>query len=81
MNRNDDQLTGVIHVQKMRTEALEAMASDDQFAAFDALTPDEPIWAWRVTKRLLASLLYSLAAPRRENPSKPGIYLSEMAVK
>jgi hypothetical protein len=81
MNRNDYQLTGVIHVQKLRTEALEDLASQDRFATFDALTPDEPIWAWLVTKRLLAGLLHILTAPRHETPSRPGIYISEMAVK
>jgi len=81
MNSNDCQLAGLTHVQKLRTEALEELASEDRFAAFDALTPDEPLWAWLVTKRLLAGLLHLLTVPRRETPSKPGLYISEMVAK
>jgi hypothetical protein len=43
-------LPGMAYMQKLE----QAARPQTSFAEFDVLTPEEPIWAWQLAKRLLS---------------------------
>ena len=73
MNANNYQLAGLSYIQKLRTEDWQEEGSRDPFAIYDALTPDEPIWAVQIARRGLKAAEKSLASLRHTRPAVRGL--------
>jgi hypothetical protein len=67
-------LPGAAYMQKLE----QAAQPQTSFADYDVLTPDEPIWAWQLVKRLLhapGNILTSHSVQESSNVVETGIQI------
>lgn len=66
---NLQQLPSAAYMHKLN----QASQPNEPFAAFDTLTPDEPLWIWKMTRRILSYAGMKLHTKSESTPQTVGL--------